>query len=294
MTSKKSKSRIVFEIVNVIIMLFLMFIMVYPLIFIVNASFSDSNALLRHGASALWKPLEPTLSAYKMAFSNKLIVSGYINTVFLVVTGTLISIIMSSLCAYVLSKKDLKLKGLFTKIIMVTMFFGGGLIPTYVLVKNLGMLNTYWSLLIPGAISTYNMIILRTGFESVPDSLTESALMDGAGHLRILFKIVMPLSKATIAVICLYYAVGQWNSWFPASIYIQRDTSKWPLQLVLRQILIMNDVNTSQEVAMDQQNSVAESIKYATIVIATAPVLCVYPFIQKYFTKGVLIGAVKG
>lgn len=294
MIARKTKSRIVFEIVNVMIMLFLMFIMIYPLIFIVNASFSDSNALLRHGAGALWKPLEPTLSAYRMAFSNKLIVSGYINTILLVVVGTFVSVMMSSLCAYVLSKKDLKLNKLFTKIIMVTMFFGGGLIPTYVLVKNLGMLNSYWSLILPGAISTYNMIILRTGFASVPESLTESALIDGAGHLRILFKIVMPLSKATLAVICLYYAVGQWNSWFPASIYIQRDTSKWPLQLVLRQILIMNDINTSQEVAMDQQNSVAESIKYATIVIATLPVLCVYPFVQKYFTKGVMIGAVKG
>lgn len=275
-------------------MLFLMFIMLYPLIFIVNASFSDSNALLRHGAGALWKPLEPTISAYRMAFSNKLIVSGYLNTIFLVAFGTFVSIIMSSLCAYVLSRKNLMLNKLFTKIIMVTMFFGGGLIPTYILVKNLGMLNSYWSLILPAAISTYNMIILRTGFSSVPDSLTESALIDGAGHLRILFKIIMPLSKATLAVICLYYAVGQWNSWFPASIYIQRDTSKWPLQLVLRQILIMNDVGTNQDVAMDQQNSVAESIKYATIVIATLPVLCVYPFIQKYFTKGVMIGAVKG
>ena len=141
------------------------------------------------------------------------------------------------------------------------------------------------------------MIILRTGFEGVPDSLRESALIDGAGHMRILFQIIFPLAKATVAVICLYYGVAHWNAWFEASIYLQADNSKWPLQLVLRQILMMNDVNSmaaSGETMMDQQNNVAESIKYATIVVATVPVLCIYPFIQKYFTKGVMIGAVKG
>lgn len=291
---KRTISRVIFEVLNTAFMLMMIFVMLYPLIYVVNASFSDSNALVRHGSGALWLPIEPNLNAYKMAFSNKLIISGYANTIFIVFVGTAINMLLSSMCAYALSHKKLMLRGLFMKIIMVTMFFGGGLVPSYILIRNIGLLNSIWALIIPVAINTYNMIILRTGFESVPESLKESALIDGAGHMRIMFQIVFPLAKATIAVVCLYYAVEHWNSWFPASIYLQKDSKKWPLQLVLRQILMMNDINSATSVSMDQQNNVAESIKYAVIVIATLPILCIYPYVQRYFTKGVMIGAVKG
>lgn len=292
MLNKRTKLEIFFDAFCVCLMLALMFIMVYPLIYVVNASFSNSNALLRNGGKMLWMPLEFETSAYKMTFRNNLILSGYRNTIFIVVAGTLINLVMSALCAYPLSRKGPMLNSFLTKYIMITMYFSGGLVPSYILVKNLGMLDTYWSLLLPGAISTYNMIILRTGFQSIPDSLFESAYIDGAGHLTILAKIVLPLSKASMAVVGLYYAVTHWNSWFGASIYLQGDNSKWPLQLVLRQILIMNDVTS--EAGMDEGANVAESIKYATIVVATVPILCIYPFIQKYFTKGVMVGAVKG
>ncbi|MBQ4110792.1 MAG: carbohydrate ABC transporter permease [Clostridia bacterium] len=290
---KKSKSRRIFEVFNVLFMFFMMFIMLYPLIFVLNASFSDSNALIRNGGAPLWLPLEPTANAYVMTFKNPLIVSGYLNTIFIVIAGTLVSVIMSAMCAYPLSKRGLMLNGIITKLIMFTMMFGGGLIPFYLLVKNLGLTDNLWGLIIPTAISTYNMIVLRTGFAAVPESLSESALIDGAGHMTILFKIMIPLAKASFAVIALYYGVAYWNSWFHASIFLQRDSKQWPLQLVLRQILIMNDVQTG-ETAIDQQQNIAESIKYAVIVVATVPILCVYPFIQKYFTKGVMVGAVKG
>lgn len=291
---KKTISRIIFEVCNTAFMVLMMFVMLYPLIYVVNASFSDSNALMRHGSEALWLPIEPTLSAYRMAFSNRLILSGYVNTIFIVTVGTSVNMLMSAMCAYTLSNRRLMLRRVLMKLIMFTMFFGGGLVPSYILVRNLGLLNSIWALIIPGAINTYNMIILRTGFEAVPESLKESALIDGAGHMRIMFQIVFPLARATIAVICLYYAVEHWNAWFAASIYLQKDSAKWPLQLVLRQILMMNDINAGTAVSMDQQNNVAESIKYAVIVIATLPILCVYPYVQKYFTKGVMIGAVKG
>lgn len=293
----KTVSRRIFEVFNTAFMLLMVLIMLYPLLFVVNASFSDSDALLRHGNGLLLMPIEPSVNAYKMTLSNDLIISGYLNTIFVVVVGTFINIIISSMLAYPLSMKNMMIRKPLMKFVMVTMFFGGGLIPTYLVVRELKLVDSIWSLIIPSAINTYNMIILRTGFEGVPVSLRESALIDGAGHMRILFQIVFPLAKATIAVICLYYGVAHWNAWFEASIYLQRDNNKWPLQLVLRQILMMNDVNSmvaSGETMMDQQNNVAESIKYATIVVATVPILCIYPFIQKYFTKGVMIGAVKG
>ena len=291
--NKKTLSRKIFEVLNNLFMIFMIVIMLYPLIYVVNASLSDSNALISH-KGPLWFPIKPSLNAYAMAFSNKLILTGYINTIVIVGIGTFVNILMTSMCAYPLSNKNLMLRGPVMKIIMLTMYFGGGLVQSYLLVRNLGMLDTRTALIIPCAINTYNMIILRAGFEGVPESIKESAMIDGAGHMTILFKIVFPLTKATIAVVCLYYAVEHWNSWFMASIYMQKDPDKWPLQLVLRQILMMNEVSAVSDLSMDQQNNVAESIKYATIVIATLPILCIYPFIQKYFEKGVMIGAVKG
>jgi putative aldouronate transport system permease protein len=292
---RKSFSRLLFEIFNAIFMSVLMLITLYPLLYVIFASMSDANELLKHGGKLLYKPLEFTLAAYKLAFKDNSIVTGYKNTSIILVIGVPISMYLSAVGAYFLSRKDVMFKKIITKLIMFTMFFSGGLIPFYLTVRDLKMIDSLWSLILPTAINTYNMIILRTAFEGLPPGLEESARMDGAGHMTVLFKIIIPLSKATLAVIALYYGVGVWNSWFNASIFLQRGNAKWPLQLVLRQILIQNDTaSMTAGTDLGDMERVAESIKYAVIVIATMPVLCIYPFIQKYFTKGVMIGAVKG
>ncbi|MBE5040305.1 carbohydrate ABC transporter permease [Ructibacterium gallinarum] len=295
MKIKKTKSRLVFEVCNTIFLCLMVFITLYPLWYVVVASFSESNALMRHGGNLLYWPLDFTFDAYLKAFTNQSILSGYRNTLFIVVVGVIISMILSSVGAYFLSCRDVMFKKPVTILILFTMWFSGGLIPFYIAVRDIKLNGSLWSLIIPTAISTYNMIILRTAFDSVPDSLEESAYLDGAGHWLILFRIMLPLSKATIAVIALYYGVGYWNAWFNASIFLQGNTDKWPLQLVLRQILIANDTSSmTQGVSVGDQEKIGESIKYAVIVIATLPILCVYPFVQKYFVKGVMIGAVKG
>jgi len=206
--------------------------------------------------------------------------------------------VMTCLCAYVLSRRNVMLNKPITLMIVFTMYFSGGLIPTYLNIRDLGLIDSLWSLIIPGAISTYNMIVLRTGFASVPESLEESAKIDGASNIRILWQIIIPLSKASLAVICLYYAVGHWNSWFNAMLYINRR-ELFPLQLILREILINNDTSSmvndvTVQGGAGEASFVSETVKYAVIIVSTVPILCLYPFIQKYFTKGVMVGAVKG
>ncbi len=295
MNRKKTKSRYAFEIVNFLFMLFMIVITLYPILYVVFASFSDSDALLRLGNKLLLWPVGPNAEAYKKAFSNPNILSGYMNTIFLVTVGLAVSMILSIFGAYFLSRKDVYLRKAITIFIMFTMWFQGGIVPLYIVVKEANLVNSLWSLIIPTAISTYNMIILRTGFAAIPESLLESARIDGAGHMIMLFRIVIPLAKATIAVVALYYGVTYWNAWFNASIFLQGTTEKWPLQLVMRQILIENDTaSMTQGIGEGDKEKIGEAIKYAIIVIATAPILCVYPFIQKYFVKGVMIGAVKG
>lgn len=295
MRIKKSKSRIAFEIFNNLFMILLIVVTFYPVLYIVFASFSDAAALTRLGGELLFKPLGFTLSAYEKAFANPNILSGYMNTLFVVIAGVILSMVFSIVGAYFLSRKNVAFQKPINILIMFTMWFNGGLIPTYVAVRDIGLIGSLWSLIIPGLISTYNMIIIRTAFYGVPESLEESAKIDGAGHLRILFSIMLPLIKASVAVVALYYGVSYWNAWFNASIYLQGQSEKWPLQLILRQILIQNDTDSMLHgVNAGDKEQVGESIKYAIIVIATAPILCVYPFIQKYFVKGVMIGAVKG
>lgn len=291
---KKSNSRIIFEVFNILFSLFMVAISVYPILYVLFASVSDSNALLRHGGMPLFKPLEFNLEAYKSAFRNPNIFIGYRNTVFIVFVGTFLSLFLSSVGAYFMSRKNVLWKGIISKFILFTMFFSGGLIPFYLTVKELHLTGTIWSLIIPVSISTYNLIILRTAFASIPESLTESARVDGAGHMTILFRIVLPLSKATLAVIALYYGVTYWNSWFHASIFLTGASDKWPLQLVLQQILIANSTaSMTGVVSIGDEQSIGESIKYAVIIIATVPILCIYPFLQRYFESGVMIGAVK-
>lgn len=291
---KESPSRKAFNVFNIIFMLFMIVITLYPLLYVVFASLSDSNELMKH-SGLLLKPVGFSWAAYKAVFQNPNILQGYKNTIIVLISSVAVSMFLTCLAAYVLSRKNVLFNGAITFIIMFTMFFSGGMIPTYLLVNNLGLTNTYWALILPTAISTYNMIIMRTGFAAIPESLEESAKIDGANHFTILFKIVIPLAKPTMAVIVLYYAVACWNSWFNAMIYLQKRRDLQPLQLILRGILIENDTSSMQDGNVGQDTeSVAETIKYAVIVVATLPILAIYPFLQKYFIKGIMIGAVKG
>jgi putative aldouronate transport system permease protein len=214
---------------------------------------------------------------------------GYRNTLFILVVGVTLALLMTSLGAYFLSRKDVFFKKPIMMAITFTMFFGGGMIPAYLNLRDLHLTNTLWGLIIPGMISTYNMIILRTSFAAIPESLTEAARIDGAGHVQILFQIVIPLSKAILAVMILYYGIGIWNAWFWASAII-RTRELYPLQVILREMLLQN---SSLEISGSDEEAISETIKYATIIVATVPVLFVYPFLQKHFARGVLIGGVK-
>lgn len=289
---KKTWQRRCFEIFNTLFLLAIVVVTLYPMLYIVFASFSDSSRLIAHSGFLL-KPLGFTSVAYQKALEHPLIVSSYINTLYIVVVGVGVNILLTALGAYFLSRRDVLFKQFITIAIIFTMYFSGGLIPTYFNIRELGLYNSTWSLILPVAINTFNLIIMRTGFESVPISLEESAKLDGAGHFTILFRIIMPLVMPTVAVIILYYGVSHWNSWFNASIYLN-DSKKYPLQLVLRGILISNDTQ-QMTTGIDAGSTLAisETIKYAIIVISTLPILCIYPFLQKYFIKGAMVGAVK-
>jgi putative aldouronate transport system permease protein len=292
-TIGKSKADIAFDIANAIIMLVLMFITLYPMYYVICASVSN-NVQLQANPGILWYPKGFNLGAFKLAFSHPLLVSGYKNILFILVVSLPLNIFMTLFCGYFLASKNVFFKKPILAFIMFTMFFSGGMIPAYLNIRSLGLYNTLWALIIPGAMSIYNTIICKTAIEAIPDSLSESAYMDGANDLQIIFRIVFPLIMPTIAVLLLYYGVAHWNSWFPASLYI-KDNPKLPIQNVLRAVLIANsNILNSAAAADDKMDQFAETIKYAAIVITTVPVLCVYPFLQKYFVKGIMIGAVKG
>ena len=281
-----------FDVFNYILLFAISFACLYPFLYVIFASLSDSNMLLAH-QGMLWKPQGFNLNAYSEVSQNPMIYSGYANTLFVLVVGVIVNLVMTMLAAYVLSRKNFALRTPLTKFIMLTMFFGGGMIPTYLNVCSFGLDGSLWALIIPGAVSVYNLIIMRSGFESVPESLIESANLDGASHMKIMWRIVVPLALPTIAVIGLYYAVGHWNSWFNAMMYL-RKREQFPIQLVLREILLQNNTDDMMQGAnSNDSKAIAESIQYAVIVVSTLPILVVYPFIQKYFVKGVMIGAVK-
>ncbi len=289
---KEPFSRRVFLWLNGLLLLLVAIACFYPLLYVIFASFSSPNALVAHHGILL-APLKPTFLAYENVMKNSLIWSGYLNTIFVVVTGVLLNLVMTTLAAFFFSRKGIMHSKALLMIIMFTMFFSGGIIPTYLMLKNMGFLNNLLVLIIPGAINTTNMIIMRTAFYSVPESLEESARMDGAGHLTVLIRIIIPLILPTFAVVGLYYAVGHWNAWFNASIYI-KDKALYPLQLVLREILILGETSTMEmDSSMAEKAMLSETLKYAVIVVSTIPILCVYPFVQKYFVKGVMVGAVK-
>lgn len=266
---------------------------VYPVIYVLFASFSDPMKLAQH-TGLLLKPLEFTLEGYKVAATYSGIWTGYANTIFIVIVGVTVNMCLTIVAAYVLSKKELYLHRALNLFVIFTMYFSGGLIPTYMVVKNLGLIDNMLALILPVAINTWNLIILRTSMEETPPSLLEAARIDGANDWSILIKVVIPLVKPTLAVLVLYYIVQHWNSWFNAMLYLQ-SRDKYPLQLILREILITGSSNsaTSQGFDMTELDQYKQLVKYCTTIIATVPILCIYPFLQKYFVKGVLIGSVK-
>lgn len=285
---KSSKGDKLFTIVTYSIILAITLITFYPLLYVVMASFSNSN-LLRGHSGLLWWPLGGTLEAYKSILEYPKIWMGLKNTVLILGAGLCVSLFLTTLGAYLMSRKNFWFGKVFTFLVLFTMYFGGGLVPTFLNIKSLGLYDSLWSVVFIHGLSAYNMIIMRTNFQSIPDALSESAYLDGANDLTILFKIILPLSSNVIAVMVLYYGVTYWNSWFYPAIFLQ-DATKVPLQLVLRDLLIQSQ--TLQ--LMDDKNTIDITIKYSTIVVATLPLICVYPFLQKYFVKGVMIGAVKG
>ncbi|TVY10057.1 carbohydrate ABC transporter permease [Paenibacillus cremeus] len=284
-----------FNVLNYVILSLFLVTILYPLIYIISASISNSEAVIS-GKVWLW-PIDPTLEGYKAVFKHKLIVSGFMNSFYYTIGGTLINVFMTILAAYPLSRKDFYGKNAFMFLFVFTMMFSGGLIPTYLLVRDLGMLNSVWSMLLPGALGVWNMIITRTYFQTtIPDELLEASQLDGCSDFQFVWKIVLPLSGPIIAVITLFYAVGHWNSYFSALIYL-KNQHLYPLQLVLRDILVQNDVDLNMLVDAQEaakREGLRELLKYSLIIVATAPLMIIYPFVQKYFVKGIMIGSLKG
>ena len=296
---KESRGDRIFYTLNYVFLAIIFLIVAYPLIYIIACSFSNPQSVMA-GKVWLW-PVDPMLQGYTTVFKDKDVMTGYGNSIFYTVVGTVLALCMTMLAAYPLSRSDYKLSRPVMLIFTFTMYFGGGLIPTYLLMSNMGLVNTRTIMILPGILSVYNVIITRTFIQSsIPQSLHEAAELDGCSDFRYLVSIVVPLSKAVMAVIALYYAIGYWNSYFNAMIYLY-DRSKYPLQMFLREILIENQMSAellskgsiSVEEAAARQ-AVYELLKYSLIIVASVPVMIFYPFIQKYFVKGVMIGGIKG
>lgn len=297
--TKRCKEDVVFDTVVFIILTIILLIVAYPLYWVVISSISDPRAV--SSGEVIWKPVGLTWKGYAEVFKNSEVVGGFINSIVYTFVGVSINLIVTLPTAYALSRSAFSGKKPVTIFYMITMFFGGGLIPTYLVIKNLHMLNTIWSLVLPGCMSVYNMIVARTFFKSnITEELYEAAEIDGCTQGRFFFKVALPLSKAIIAILVLYYGVGHWNSYFSALVYIS-DRDKYPLQLVLRNILITNATALSQTAttkaareALREKQALIDVMKYSLIIISSIPVLVLYPFIQKHFVKGVMIGSVKG
>ena len=280
-------SRRVFLVVNTLILLLISFAMLYPVVYVTAASFSEETAILR-GDVVLF-PVSPHGKAYQKVFQYPLLWRSYGNTLMYTALGTAINLILTVFGAWALSQKKMVGRRFFTLMCTFTMFFNGGMIPTFLVIKELKLLNTIWAILLPGAVSTYNMILMRTFFLQIPQSLVEAAELDGCKDFGVLFRIVLPLSLASLMTIGMFYAVAHWNSYFSAVLYLSKP-ELYPLQIILRQVVLMNEI---VENASSQEEVMAEGIKYATIVVAMLPMLCIYPFVQRYFVKGVLVGSVK-
>lgn len=296
---KESRADKAFDVTLFIILTLILIIVAYPLYFVIIASISDPQAV--SGGDVTFLPVGFSLDGYAEVFKDTRVMRSFVNSIFYTTVGTCINLIVTIPTAYTLSRRQFAGKKFVTFFYMVTMFVSGGMIPTYLVVKNMQMLDTMWSLIVPGAMSVYNMIVARTFFESsLPEELFEAATVDGCGHTKFFFKIALPLSKAIIAIMVLYYGIGHWNNYFSALLYMKTE-SKYPLQLVLRSILISNEANLSMAVttpemqaALQEQQALVDLMKYSLIIVSSIPVMILYPFIQKHFVKGVMIGSVKG
>jgi multiple sugar transport system permease protein/putative aldouronate transport system permease protein len=284
-----------FTIINYLILTIFLLIVLYPLIYVVSASFSSGRAVTT-GQVWLW-PVDVTLDGYRAIFKHKLLMTGFYNSLFYTGVGTVVNIVMTILAAYPLARRNLFGGGFIMLLFVFTLVFSGGLIPTYLVVQDLGLINTRWALIIPGALSVWNVIITRTFFQqSIPEELREAAQLDGCSDFRFLRDCVIPLSGPIIAVNALFYAIGHWNSYFTAMIYIS-DQSLYPLQLVLREVLVQGNVDLTMVADVKEllaRQNLRELLKYSLIVVASVPLLMVYPFVQKHFVRGVLIGSLKG
>lgn len=297
MKNKKAKARgdkFFYVLVTLILTVFFLLVL-YPCIFVISASFSSGDAVT--GGKVLLWPVEFSLEGYKAVFSNPNIWSGYANSIFYTVAGTAINIAMTMTCGYAMSRQDLPGRKFFTVFFVFTMYFSGGMIPGYILIRNLGMVNTRWVMIIPQAMSVYNMIVAKTFIMSnIPKELLEAAQIDGCSDSWYFFKVVLPLSKAVTAVMVLFYGVGHWNSFFTAMIYLY-DKDKFPLTIWVRQLLLLDQIDASNIQDPELLSTLTRQsgvLKYALIIVAMLPVLIIYPFVQKHFVKGVMIGSIKG
>lgn len=291
----KTKDDVIYNAVVLTVVTVLLLLVLYPIIYVVSASFSSANAVTT--GKVVFLPVDFSIEGYKAVFENKDVLTGYKNTVIYTVLGTLVNVVVTLVAAYPLSRKDFIGRRQISFIFTFTMLFGGGMIPTYILMRDLHLINTMWVMILPGAVTVYNLMVTRTFIESnIPGELLEATQVDGCSDARYFVSFVLPLSKPVIAVITLFYAVGHWNSYFSAFLYLN-DRKLFPLQLFLREILINNKIDAST--VMDQEilnarQGLADLLKYSLIIVSTLPIMCLYPFIQKYFVKGVMIGSVKG
>lgn len=285
--------RTFYSIVNAIVGVFMLIVLI-PLVNIVASSFSSPGAV--SSGKVLFWPVEFSLDGYKTVFQNKMIGTAYFNTFFYTIVGTMINLAMTMMAAYALARKNLPYKGFFMFLFTFTMLFSGGTIPNYMLIVNLKLYDTRWAMLLPGAISVYNMIIARTFIQNIPNELYEAASIDGCSDARYFFTMVIPLSVTLLSVLTLYYAVAHWNSYFDAFLYLT-NRKLYPLQIVLREILIANSINANEvvdDLTMSAKQGMADLLKFSLIIVSSLPVLVLYPFVKKYFLKGVMIGALKG
>lgn len=284
-----------FDYLNYFVMFLIITLMVYPLYYCAIVSISSGMAVTR--GEVLWRPVGFDLTAYKVVFDNGQILRAYGNTIYYTALGTLINMVMTALCAYPLSRPHLKGRQAISFLLMLTMFISGGMIPMYLQVKALGLLDTVWAIVLPGAVSTYNMIIMRTFFASMPEDIHEAAQIDGASPFQTFLRIILPLSQTIMATLVLFYAVGHWNGYLSALLYLT-DSRKMPLQMVIRKMVIDSDIagmTTANSASSSAETLITESkLKYAIVMISILPMIVVYPFLQKYFVNGVMIGSVKG
>ena len=295
MKIKKTPGEKVFDVFLVLFMLLVCAVMIFPMIHVLSLSLSDGAESIKGGFFLY--PHGFNLKGYQTVFQDPLLVRSYANTILYSVGNTCFVLFFTAMTAYPLSVPGFRLKKFITIYLVITMFIGGGMIPTYILMRSMHLINTVWAMIVPFCVSAYNVILFRTFFSGIPASLREAAVMDGANKIRVLFQIIIPLSKAIFATIGLFTLVGKWNDWFAALIYLNEE-SKYPLQMILRKILFntvsMKDMDAVTKTMFANNEVTGQNIKMASIMVATVPILCIYPFIQKYFVKGVFVGTIKG